>query len=62
MEVNAVAELIDNLGFPIVVCGVLFWFLRDLMKNNQRMMLEIKTSVENNTKTIEILHKEVMKK
>ena len=46
MTVNDVITVISTLGFPIVMCGALFWYL---VKNNE----EHKNEVENLRKTLE---------
>lgn len=42
MDVNSVSALISNLGFPIAVCGALFWY----MVKEQR---ELRKTIDNNT-------------
>lgn len=42
MDVNSVSGLISTLGFPIVVCGALFWY----MVKEQR---ELRKTIDNNT-------------
>ena len=40
--VNAIAQLVSTVGFPIVMCGVLFWYMykqdERQTEQNQRMM------------------------
>lgn len=40
--VNTLAQLISTVGFPIVMCGVLFWYMTKQderqSEQNQRMM------------------------
>jgi hypothetical protein len=35
MEVKTIAELIAALGFPIVVCGILGWFIWKIYKKSE---------------------------
>ena len=49
MDWNAVIQLISTLGFPIVCCIALFWYMvkqRDLHKEE---INELKKSIDNNT-------------
>lgn len=49
MDWNAVIQLISTLGFPIVCCTALFWYMvkqRDLHKEE---INELKKSIDNNT-------------
>lgn len=49
MDWNAVLQLISTLGFPIVCCIALFWYMvkqRDLHKEE---INELKKSIDNNT-------------
>lgn len=32
MEIDAVVQLVSTLGFPIVCCGALFWYINKTMK------------------------------
>lgn len=51
-------SLVSALGFPIVMCGLLFWVLKDLIKRDKD---EAKTReeklMENNANTISTLNK-----
>lgn len=49
MDWDAVLQLISTLGFPIVCCIALFWYMvkqRDLHKEE---INELKKSIDNNT-------------
>lgn len=49
MDWNAVIQLISTVGFPIVCCIALFWYMikqRDLHKEE---INELKKSIDNNT-------------
>lgn len=49
MDWNAVIQLISTLGFPVVCCIALFWYMvkqRDLHKEE---INELKKSIDNNT-------------
>lgn len=48
MEISTVVSLIGSLGFPIVCCGVCFYFINTTMKEFQK-------SIQENTKMLEKL-------
>lgn len=53
--VTAVADVIRDLGFPIVCCGALFWYMvkqRDVHKEETDRMTE---ALNNNTVVLEKL-------
>lgn len=48
MDVNAIVSIISSVGFPIVACGVMAWFIattfrgfNDLMTKNNSLMDEL---------------------
>ena len=45
MDANAIISLVGTLGFPIVMCGLLFWY----MVKEQR---ETRQVIEGNTKIL----------
>lgn len=45
MEIQEIATFIGSLGFPIVACGALFWFINNTVK-------ELKQTLQNNTDVI----------
>ena len=50
MEMTDILTAISTVGFPIVFCILLFWYLREETKNHKEEMLELKTVIsENNT-------------
>lgn len=53
MNVNDISQLISNLGFPIVVAGVLFWLLykNSLMYNET--ISKMRETIEKNTQLIQ---------
>ncbi len=55
MEVNAVVELVDNIGFPIFVCLVLFWFIKTYLDKFASSIVNVNESIQENTKSIEKL-------
>lgn len=55
MDVNMVAQLVGSLGFPIVCCGALFWYLVKEKDAHTEEMEELRKSVEANTTAINSL-------
>lgn len=55
MDVTQVTQLIGSLGFPIVCCGALFWYLVKEKEAHKDEMEELRKSVEANTTAINSL-------
>lgn len=55
MDVTMVTQLIGSLGFPIVCCGALFWYLVKEKDAHKKEMEELQKSVEANTTAINLL-------
>lgn len=55
MDVTVVTQLIASLGFPIVSCGALFWYLVKEKDAHKEEMEELRKSVEANTTAINSL-------
>lgn len=55
MDVNMVTQLVGSLGFPIVSCGALFWYLVKEKEAHKEEMEEVRKSVEANTTAINLL-------
>lgn len=55
MDVTMVTQLIGSLGFPIVSCGALFWYLIKEKEAHKEEMKEIRKSVDANTTAIHSL-------
>lgn len=50
MEINDILTAITTVGFPIVFCLLLFWYLREETKNHKDEVSELKAVIsENNT-------------
>lgn len=49
MDPNAIVQLVGSLGFPIVCCGALFWYINKTMKDFSK---EMEDSIESLTKSI----------
>ena len=52
MDATAITQLIGSLGFPIVCCGALFWYMLKEKDAHKEEMEELCKSVEANTQAI----------
>lgn len=55
MDVGTVTQLVGSLGFPIVCCAALFWYLVKEKDAHKEEMEELRKSVEANTTAINSL-------
>lgn len=55
MDVGTVMQLVGSLGFPIVCCGALFWYLVKEKDAHKEEMAELRKSVDANTTAINSL-------
>lgn len=64
MEFNlsAVVELINGVGFPIAVCIALFWFNRDTIQEQQKLLVELKDIIRDNSEVMKDLIEEIKRK
>ena len=49
MDIATIGSLIGSLGFPIVCCGALFWYINNQGKQHREEMEKITTALNNNT-------------
>lgn len=61
-SVSTVVELINGVGFPIVVCIILFWFNRDTMQEQQKLLIELKDIIHDNSEVMKDLIDEIKRK
>ena len=52
MDVTNITQIIGSLGFPIVCCGALFWYMIKEKDAHKTEMEELRKSVEANTRAI----------
>ena len=50
--ISLVGTFIDKHGFPIVVCGALFWYIVTETRANRKILEEIKGVLSENTKVM----------
>lgn len=53
MNVATITQLIDSVGFPIVVCGVLFYVIYDMQKRYSAAIADITQALNRNTDVME---------
>lgn len=58
-NLNSVVELINGVGFPIAVCVALFWFNRETIKEQQKLLVELKDIIRDNSEVIRDLADEI---
>lgn len=49
MDINAVTTAISTLGFPIVMCGVTFWYMLKEKDAHKEEMSSVTEALNNNT-------------
>lgn len=52
-DVNVIIQAISTVGFPIVMCGIMFWFLYKEQENHKSEMLSLKEVIAENNKVLE---------
>lgn len=58
MDANTIATLVGSLGFPIVCCIALFWFITKLTSQHKEEIEKLREAIDNNTKVMtEVLGK-----
>lgn len=52
MDANTIIQLISSLGFPIVMCGALFWYMVKQRQAHQAETEHLKDTISENTKVL----------
>ena len=52
-DVNVLIQAISTVGFPIVMCAIMFWFLNKEQENHKAEMLSLKEVISENNKVLE---------
>jgi len=52
-DVSVIIQAISTVGFPIVMCGIMFWFLWKEQENHKAEMLSLKEVIAENNKVLE---------
>jgi len=49
MDVSTVTQIITNLGFPVAVCCILFWYAYKIQQTHKEEIDALTRAIENNT-------------
>ena len=49
MDVNAIMQLISNIGFPVAVCLICFWYINKQSEEHKAEIDELTNALNNNT-------------
>ena len=52
MDANAIMDMVQTLGFPIVCCGALFWQMMKESDNHKEEMEKVTDALNNNTQAL----------
>lgn len=52
MDASTIIELINNIGFPIVVVGILFYVIREQAIRYTKTIDELRDTIHGNTKVL----------
>ena len=52
MDANTIIQLVQTCGFPIVMCGVMSWYVKYQGDIHKKEIDAIRESVDNNTKIL----------
>ena len=66
LDINVITSLIGSIGFPIVMCLILIYYIKyltekntealtQIMNNHKSESMDFKVAIDNNTKAIEML-------
>lgn len=61
-NLSAIVELVNGVGFPIAVCIALFWFNRDTIREQQKLLIELKDIIRDNSEVMKDLIDEIKRK
>lgn len=62
MNVNDIATLVSSIGFPIVMCGAMAWYVKYMSDQHKHDLEALSTVIADNTKVIEGLRQLIMDK
>ena len=61
-SLTTLIELINGVGFPIAVCIALFWLNITVFKEHQRILVELKDIIRDNSEAMKDLIDEIKRK
>ena len=62
MNVNDIATLVSSIGFPIVMCGAMAWYVKYMSDQYKADLKALSAVIADNTKVIEGLRQLIMDK
>ena len=54
-EVNEITQMITPVGFPIVMCGAMAWYVKYISDKHQEEMKQVTEALNNNTLALQKL-------
>jgi len=51
-NIDLIVQVISTVGFPIAMCGIMFWFLTEEQKNHKAEMMELKDVIARNNEVL----------
>ena len=58
MEKNEIIQIISNFGFPVLMCLLLFYYIRNEQKKTNETLQELRQVIDRNTTIIELFIKD----
>ena len=58
METNEIVQIISNFGFPVLMCLLLFYYIRNEQKKANETLQELRQAIDRNTTIIELFIKD----
>ena len=58
METNEIVQTISNFGFPVLMCLLLFYYIRNEQKKANETLQELRQAIDRNTTIIELFIKD----
>jgi preprotein translocase subunit YajC len=52
MDANTIIQIVSSLGFPIVMCGALFWYMVKQRETHKEETDHLKDTIAENTKVL----------
>lgn len=52
-NIDIVLNAITTVGFPIVMCGILLWYIYKSQKNHNEEVMQLAEAIQNNTVVME---------
>lgn len=59
MDASTVQQFISNLGFPIVACGALFWYMNRQAERHREEQEALRKSLDKNTDILTRLYERI---